>query len=92
MGVSIQWIRPDVGVARFGSQHRRFGDPYDASMVVDGDGDTAIYRALVVRSGERVDREHWKDLELRLLARGFKWYEREVVRDGQVVRVRRRAL
>lgn len=82
MGVSIEWIRPDVGIARSGPQHQVFQDPYCASVVIDGQGEIAIYKGLT----EPVSREDWRALEDLLRRRGFQYYVRDVVREGALDR------
>lgn len=82
MGISIEWIRPDVGIARSGPAHQKYCDPYIVSLVIDGQGEVAVYKGLT----QPVTRDDWRALEDMLRERGFHYYARDVVRDGRVGR------
>jgi hypothetical protein len=82
MGISIEWIRPDVGIARCGPDHSEYSDPYCNSLVIDGQGKVAVYKGLT----EPVSRDEWRALEQLLRQRGYRYYARDVVRNGRLSR------
>jgi len=47
MGLTLEWIRPDVAIARAGVNHFVFGDHYDMACVVDIQGKVAYIKACV---------------------------------------------
>lgn len=82
MGISVEWIRPDVGIARCGPEHSKYSDPYKVSLVIDGNGEVAVYKGLTAP----VTRDDWRALENMLRERGYLFYVRDVVREGRLSR------
>lgn len=82
MGVSIEWIRPDVGIARSGKLHKKLGDPYTNVLVVDAQGEVVVFKGMV---GE-VLKHDWRAIEKLLAEKGFRFIARDVYRDGERVR------